>query len=347
MEFKEEVWSKYENKDAMLYTVSFKNGFEVSISNFGATLVKVKVPTKDRHVIEVNFHHATPADYVTGGGYLGAVVGRVANRIANAKFSLEGQEYSLFVNNNNKHCLHGGKEGFNKKWWDLIEEVQNGDQMTLTFEYVSPDGEENFPGTLKTKVIYEISPMKLGWIFEAETNKTTIVNLTNHAYWNLEGIDGALIDNHLITLDADTFMPVDDTLIPTGELIDVHAVGLNMKEPVEIAKLFSTYGDIDNNFVLNNYHPYMKDPRFAAEVYSSKTGIKMKVFTTEPGVQVYTGNFMQKVMCHGKYLQKHQGLCLETQKVPNAINMEQYRDTVILKPGEKYYHKTVHVFSVD
>jgi aldose 1-epimerase len=347
MEFKEEFWATHENKEAMLYTVSYKNGFEVCLSNFGATLVKVKVPTKDHKIIEVNFHHANPTDYINNGGYLGAVVGRVANRIANAKFSLEGKEYSLFVNNNNRHCLHGGKDGFNKKWWDLVEEQQNGDQMKLTFEYISPDGEESFPGTLKTKVIYEISPLKIGWTFEAETDKTTIVNITNHAYWNLDGIDGALIDDQKITLDADTFMPVDDTLIPTGELIDVHAVGLNMKEPVEFGKLFSSFGDIDNNFVLNNYAPYMKEPRFAAEVYSPRTGIKMKVFTTEPCVQVYTGNFMQKITCHGKLLQKHQAFCLETQKAPNAINMEQYRDTVILKPGEKYFHKTVHIFSID
>lgn len=347
MEFKEEFWLTHENKEAMLYTISYKNGFEVTLSNFGATLVRVKVPTKDRTPLDVNFYHATTADYISGGGYLGAVVGRVANRIANAKFTLEGKEYELYVNNNNKHCLHGGKQGFNQKWWDLIEEEQHDDQMKLVFEYISPDGEENFPGTLKNKVIYEIARMKLAWTFEAETDKTTIVNITNHAYWNLEGIDGPLIDDQLITLDADSFMPVDDTLIPTGELVDLYAVGLSMKEPVPFAKLFSTYGDIDNNFVLNNYHPYMKEPRFAAEVYSPKTGIKMKVYTTEPCVQVYTGNFMQNIKCHGKMLKKHQAVCLETQKTPNAINMEKYREQLILQPGEKYYHKTLHVFSVE
>ena len=271
MEYKIEPWKEYQGREAKLYTVTFRNGFEVSVSDFGATLVRVRAPSKTREAIDVCFFHNDPESYTQQEGYFGAIVGRVANRIANARFTLNGQEYSLFANDNG-HCLHGGKQGFNVKWWELIEEHETHDTVKLTFRYISEDGEENFPGKLTTNITYTITPNKLEWEFEAETDKTTIINLTNHAYWNLEGVDGKLIDDQLVTLDSDNYMPVDATLIPTGELIDLYSHEISMKFPIEFSKIFAKFGDVDHNFMLGNHNPAGKETRFAAELYSPKTG---------------------------------------------------------------------------
>ena len=205
-------FGKVNGKATTLYSVKdVKSGFEVAVSDFGATLVRVKTPDKNGKVEDINFGQHNAEEFTTGGGYLGAVVGRVGNRIKNANFTLEGKTYSLYVNNANLHSLHGGKEGFNFKIWNCKKSEVNskGDIAEIEFDYVSKDGEEGYPGTLNVTVTYIIKPMELAWTFKATTNKTTIINLTNHAYWNLEGLE-PLIDNQELRLLTSRYMEGDE-----------------------------------------------------------------------------------------------------------------------------------------
>lgn len=346
MELKKESWGEFEGHPAVLYTVTDpKTGFLVQVSDFGATLVRVKVADKNGNVDDVNFGQNSPTEFKEFGGYLGAVIGRVANRIGNAKFELEGKTYSLFVNNSNKHCLHGGKIGFNFKFWDCIEEKATKSNATIKFKYVSPDGEEGFPGTLTTICTYIIKPNEISWEFESTTDKTTIINLTNHAYWNLEGLN-TTIDDQILKVEADKFMPGDETLIPTGEIKDVANTARDFRKGAKFSDVFKLDTDIDNNFFLRDYKPGKLKMIQAAELISPKTGRVMTVYTTEPCIQVYTGNFMGNIKSFGIQCKKHSAVCLETQRVPNAINFKEFRDSVILYPGQKYIHKTTHKFSI-
>ncbi|MHA1728932.1 MAG: aldose epimerase family protein [Promethearchaeota archaeon] len=347
MKLKREKWGFFNKQSVELFTIwDKKTGFFVEISDFGATIVRLKIPDRKGNVKDVIFGQNSPDDYVKYGGYLGATIGRTANRISDSKFNLECKQYELFANDG-KHSLHGGKNGFSYKVWKCLttEISPSGDNVRLIFEYISPDGEEGYPGTLNTKLTYLISPMRLEWVFEAKTDKTTIVNLTNHSYWNLNGLD-ATIDTLELSVNADYYMPVDETLIPTGEIKEVGNTGLDFRKLKKLSAIFKNAEEIDHNFILNEYDQGNKKPRFVAELYSKKNGISMKVFTTEPGLQIYTGNFMEKIISFGNQCKKHSAICLENQRFPNAINMPKYADSVILKPNMKYFHNTIHEFSV-
>ena len=334
-----------------------KSGFLVQISDFGAAIVRIMTPDRNGHVDDITFNQDSPENYVKYGGYLGAVVGRVANRIENGEFILDGVKYSLFKNDQNLHCLHGGREGFNLKKWECIETTANDSEAILIFQYVSSDGEEGFPGDLKTKLTYKITPDSLEWIFESTTNRPTIVNLTNHSYWNLDGLD-TTIDGLEISVDADFYMPGDENNLPTGEILPVEGTDYDCRRAKSFKVLFNTVGDIDNNYILNGYqnsedveegeeNEYSSEvePFFAAEVYSPSTGRKMSIFTNQPGLQVYTGNNMEGLESNGMPCKKHSAICLEAQKHPNAINLTQFAHSVILRPGKKYMHRTIHKFS--
>ncbi|MHA1821536.1 MAG: aldose epimerase family protein [Promethearchaeota archaeon] len=348
MNYKKLKWDIYKGKQTYKYIFEDEEtGFYVELSNFGATLIRVKLKDKNSKLIDINFGHEHVQDYIDAGAYFGAVIGRFANRIANAKFSLEGKEYNLYINNAGLHSLHGGKEGFNKKLWDC-EKVgdlsdSEGHGKFIRFKYVSPDGEEGYPGELTTIVTFYIYPMKIGWSFDAETNKTTILNLTQHSYWNLEGVEH-LIDGQKIRVNADYYMPADENNLPTGEVLPVENTAYDLREGEFLKDIFEGLGDLDHNFMLNDYETGAKKLRFAAELESPNSGIKMVVKTTEPCLQVYTGNFMEGLDCFGKKAKKHSAICLEAQKPPNAINMPEYRDWVILKPGQRYFSKTQHIF---
>ena len=345
MQFKKESWGTYKDKPTQLFTISdTETGFLVQISDFGATLVRVMVPDRNGHVDDVNYGQNTPEAYIEEGGYLGAVIGRVANRIGGAKFELDGKEYELFVNNNGVHSLHGGKEGFNVKIWDLEESKIDDDEVELVFKYVSPDGEENYPGTLTTNLTYTIKPMYIAWEFRSTTDKKTILNLTNHAYWNLDGLEST-IDDLILTVNGDQYMPGDETNIPTGEVVNVEETGYDLRQGSKLQNVFEDVGDLDNNYLLKDYDASSPKLRFAAEVLSPKNGRKMTVETTEPCIQVYSGNFMGDLKSFGQQCKKHGAICLETQRVPNAIHFPEFRDSVILSPNEEYMHKTVHKFS--
>jgi aldose 1-epimerase len=344
--YRTKPWGSVNGEPAELFKITDPDsGFTVEITDFGATLVRVVTPDRNGKLADINFGQDNPDLYPKVGGFFGAVTGRVANRISNARFQLDGKEYKLAVNQADLHCLHGGIKGFNVRWWKFASVEFKGNEAQLKFTYESPDGEENFPGTMNIELTYFISPMKLGWEFKAVTDKPTIVNLTNHAYWNLEGLD-SLIDDHEIAFFSDYYMPGDNVNLVTGEVLKVEGTAIDLRKSRTFKEIFATFGDVDNNFFLSGYcaKKTADDLVPVAEVYNPKSGRWMKVATTEPCCQIYTGNYMAKLTTFGKPCQKHSGFCLETQRVPNAINLPGFRDSVILRPGQTYYHKTVHEF---
>lgn len=323
-----------------------KTGFRVDVSTFGATLVRVQVPDKYGQATDVNFGQDSPQEYLEQAGYLGAVAGRVANRISNAKFILDGEEYQLQANQAGKNTLHGGIEGFNKKMWTCTKAQAKDKDAIIVLEYESPDGEEGFPGTLKVTATYTISPNKVGWEFSATTDKPTIVNITNHAYWNLDGLD-ALIDELEVKVDSSFYMPADEDNLATGEVRLLDNLPLDMREFKPFSQLLSEYGDIDNSFFIDKYWTKKApgDVVLAGELRSLKTGRFMKIYTSEPIIHVYTGNYMT-MLSFGNQCQKHGAVCFECQRPPNAINNPVFAKDVILRPGQKYYNKTVHEFGL-
>lgn len=351
MKLTRDSWGKYDNQSTEIFTISDPDsGFLVQLTNFGATIIQVKVPDRNGKIENINFGQFSPEEYVKQSGYLGAAIGRVANRTENAKFQLNGNEYKLFPNNFDKHSLHGGKIGFNYKIWKCLKAESDNDLAELVFEYTSPDGEEGYPGSLTTKITFKITDMKIEWEFEAFTDQTTVINLTNHAYWNLNGLD-ELNDDLELWVNADFIMIFDEELIPTGEIAKLKGKDLDLRTPKKFSKLFEEVGDIDHNYILNtppvgNNRNRRTDPTLVAELYSEKNGRKMSVFTTEPCLMVYSGNFMGTVSSFGKPCKKHNAVCLETQRYPNAINIPYLADSVILNPGETYFHRTRHEFSV-
>ncbi|MHA1683737.1 MAG: aldose epimerase family protein [Promethearchaeota archaeon] len=347
MKFKREKWDSVNGNAVELFSVEdTETGFLVEISNYGATLVRVKVPNKDGNVIDVNFGQDKPNLYKERGAFLGAVVGRVTNRIKNGKFTLDGKDYEIFVPDGARDSLHGGKEGFTYKIWTFNGMKEQDGEISLEFEYTSVDGEENFPGTVVIKTIYHISPLKISWEFIANTDKTTIINITNHAYWNLEGLAGT-IDDHEVIIHAEKYMPGDENNLVTGEVVPVKGTPLDMERGKILKDIFETFGDVDNSFFVKTYSP-AEPSRLnpAGELYSPSSGIVMKISTTEPIIHCYTGNYMEGLKSFDVTCKKHSGICFETQRVSNAINLPEFADTVILKTGEQYYHKTVHVFEI-
>ena len=341
-----ESWGKYNNLPTEIFTISDPDSvFEVQLTNFGATIIKVEVPDRDGKIENVSFGQFSPDEYVQEGGYLGSTIGRCTNRIGNAKFRLDGKEYSLYPNNG-KNSLHGGQIGFNYNIWKCLKAESYNGLAEIVFEYKSPDGEEGYPGNLTTKLTFKITDMNIEWEFEAITDQTTVVNLTNHAYWNLDGLD-ALIDDMELSVDADFITISDEDLIPTGEITKLSGNNLDLRTSTKFSKLFKEVGDIDHNYILNTSAVGNRtEPILVAELYSGKNGRKMRLFTTEPCLMVYTGNNMEKVSSFGKPCKKHNAVCLETQRYPNAINIPYLADSVILNPEEKYFHKTRHEFSV-
>lgn len=347
MKIERKPFGTYKGAPAELFIVTDpKTGFRVDVSDFGATLVRVQVPDKNGKVGDVNFGQDSPEEYVKQGGYLGAVTGRVANRISNGTFTLDGKEYKIEKNLNGKMALHGGLEGFNKKMWTCTKADAGAKEAVITFDYTSIDGEEGYPGTLKITTTYTISPNKVGWEFSATTDKPTIINITNHAYWNLDGLD-ALIDDQEVKIEASFYMPGDADNLVTGEVLQLDGTKLDMRTFKTFKKLFVEYGDIDNSFFSNNYWTTRSgtDIALAGTLKSTKTGRVMKVFTSKPIIHVYTGNYFMNVVSWGKPCNKHGAVCFETQDPSNAINNPVFAKNVILRPGEKYYHKTVHEFS--
>jgi len=327
------------------YTLVNSNGVKAKIITYGAILTELHVPDRDGKLGDVVLGHDKLEDYLDGHPYFGATTGRVANRIANGRFTLDGKEYSLATNNDPNH-LHGGNEkAISKQVWKA-KSTKSELGAAAAFTLTSQDGEEGYPGTLKMKVTYTLTDAdELRIDYLATTDKATPINLTNHAYWNLAG-KGTILD-HILHINADHYTPVDDTFIPTGEIVKVDDV-MSFLEPTAIGaridKLPGDPGGYDHNYVLNKTEAGKLSP--VARVQENTTGRVMEIFTTEPGVQFYSGNFLDgtDIGKGGEKYQFRNGFCLETQHFPDSINQPHFPNA-ILRPKQKYTQTTIHKFS--
>jgi aldose 1-epimerase len=338
-----EAFGKADGKPVELYTLTNAKGMKAQIMTYGATLTGLWVPDRDGKLADVVLGFDDLQGYLKGHPFFGSTVGRVANRIAKGKFTLDGREYKLFVNNG-PNTLHGGKKGFDKVIWTAAPVKGNA----VKFTYKSSDGEEGYPGNLTASVTYTLTDdNELRLDYEATADKATPVNLTNHSYFNLAGQGSGTILGHELTLEADKYTPPDDTLIPTGEIKAVKGTPLDFTTPHTIGEridqLKDKTGGYDHNFVLNGGGKKLAP---AARVREPKSGRVMEVLTTEPGVQLYTGNFLDGKLQGkgGAAYPKHGALCLETQHFPDSVNHANFPST-ILRPGATFRSTTVYKFS--
>lgn len=344
---KSDFVSEVEGKPTALYVLKNKNGAEACITNYGGRLVSVMVPDKNGKMTDVVLGYDNIGQYVQSDGNYGALIGRYGNRINQGKFTLDDIEYTL-PQNNGAHCLHGGPQGYHARMWDA---KQLNDQA-LELTYLSKDGEAGFPGNLDIKVTYTLTDDNaVGIKYEATTDKKTVVNLTNHSYFNLSGVPGSDVLDQLVMINADNYTPVDSTLIPVG-ISPVDGTPLDLRTPVVIGKQINDpfqqlqFGrGYDLNWVLNTNGDKNV---LAAKAYSPTSGIALEVYTNEPGIQFYTGNFMdgKDTGKHG-VLYPHRGaLCLETQHYPDSPNHPDF-PSVVLNPGEKYLSECIYKFTVE
>ena len=334
-----------------LYTLTNKNGIVMTVTNFGGRIVTLLVPDKNGKMNDVVLGYDSLQKYLKSGGVYGAVIGRYGNRIAKGKFKVDGTEYQLAVNNG-INSLHGGPKGFHNQFWQTMP-VKNGESDALELRYKSVDGEEGYPGRLDVKVTYTLTNQNEVVIdYEATTDKPTILNLTNHSFFNLAGEGVGDILAHQFIIYADSFTPVDDGLIPTGEIKSVkgtpfdfltqHSVGERINGDHEQLKFGKGY---DHNWVLNKKES--GSLTLAATVTEPTSGRVMEVLTTEPGMQFYTGNFMngKDIGKSGKPYTYRSAFCLETQHFPDSPNHDNFPST-ILRQGETYATKTIYKFGV-
>ena len=330
-----------------LYTLTNTKGMQVDILTYGGIVRSIRVPDRNGKVADVSLGCRNVAEYEAQSPYFGALTGRHANRIAKGKFTLDGKEYSLAVNNG-PNALHGGLAGFDKRVWGA-REVKSKDGVGLSLNYTSPDGEEGFPGTLRTRVTYTLTnDNELKIDYHATTDRPTIVNLTNHTYFNLAGEGSGRIDDHVLMIAADRFTPVDETLIPNGELRPVDGTAMDFRRPRAIGPGLADHdeqvkigGGFDHNWVLNGG----RELRLAATVFEPASGRFMEVHTDQPGIQFYSGNFLDGSIIgqSGKPYPRNSGFCLETQQFPDTPNHPEFGSTV-LRPGERYRTTTIYKF---
>lgn len=347
---KEHFGTLTDGRAVALYTLVNDNGLKTTITSYGGIVVSLWVPDRDGTPGDVVLGFDTLDEYIKHNPFFGCLIGRYGNRIGGGRFTLDGVEYVLAQNNGPNH-LHGGRQGFDKKLWDAQAiELPNGPALKL--RYVSPDGEEGYPGTLSVEVVYTLTnDNALRMDYRATTDKPTLVNLTNHSYFNLSAGQAETILDHELTLYADHFTPVDATLIPTGELRPVDGTPLDFRTPTRVGARIDANdeqlrfgGGYDHNWVINGP---MGQLRPAARLYEPKSGRVMEVWTTEPGVQFYSGNMMPPAMSgkNGRTYPRRGGLCLETQHYPDSPNKPHFPSTV-LRPGETYATTTLYKFSV-
>ncbi len=330
-----------------LYVLTNPNGLEITVTNYGGRIVSVMAPDRNGHYEDVVLGFDNIHDYVNISNNFGALIGRYGNRIAGGKFTLGEQEYNLPVNNGPNH-LHGGPKGFDKRVWKVEEASDN--RIVLT--YVSEDMEAGYPGRLNVRVIYELGDdngLRINYF--AETDKTTVVNLTNHAYFNLHGAGKGKIPDHELMINADYFTPVDSTMIPTGEIRPVAGTPFDFTEPHLIGERIDSenrqleYGSgYDHNFVLNHKEP--ESTILAARLHDPGSGRILEVYTDEPGIQLYTGNFLDGSVTgkHGETYERREAVCLETQHFPDSPNKPEF-PSVVLEPGETYTSTCIYKFT--
>lgn len=325
-------------------------GMEVHVIPYGAIVTSIRVADRNGQFKDVVLGYDNPDDYVKNNGpYMGAIIGRYANRIAKGMFTLDGQTYRLATNNGPNH-LHGGLKGFDKVTW-IAEEFRNADGAGVIFRYTSSDEEEGYPGTLKAQVTYTLSDQnELIIDYSATTDKPTLVNLTHHSYFNLTGVTRDVLD-HEMTINADRYTPIDPTSIPTGEIANVEGTPFDFRKPMTIGSRIALDHEqlrngngYDHNFALNRQGDGLVN---AARVYEPTTGRVMEVSTTEPGIQFYSGNFLDGSIKgkSGIVYGRRFAFCLETQHFPDSPNRPEFPSTV-LRPGSEYRSRTIYRFSV-
>lgn len=320
-----------DGRPVQIFTLHNTKGMRVKVMEYGAIITEIQAPDRSGELTNVVLGAASLDEYLKGFAGSAAVIGRFANRIAGAKFTLDGQEYKLAANNGPNH-IHGGRKGFAQVLWEG-KEVPGKNGPAVQFSYLCKDGEENYPGNVAVTVTYTLTDKNELWVeYGATTDKATPINLTNHAYFNLAGTGNVL--DHQLWLAADKYTPADDGLIPTGEIASVKGTPLDFTTPTRVGarieQLKPKLNGYDHNFVLPGNG---KELVLAARVVEPKSGRVMEVRTTEPGVQLYTGNHLG-----------HRGLCLETQHFPDSPNKPHF-PSAILRPGEKFQSTTVFVFS--
>lgn len=339
-----------EGIDVDIFTLKNSKGMITEITNYGGIIVKVLVPDKEEKSEDVTLGFDKLESYIEGHPYFGALVGRHANRIENAEFELNGVQYKVAVNNGKNH-LHGGLNGFDKVVWDAEITSRDGNEC-LELTYRSKDGEENYPGNLDVKVTYTLTEDNALYIdYFAVSDKDTVVNLTNHAYFNLAGQGSGDVLNHYLMINADKFTAINDECVPTGEIREVKGTPMDFTESTKVGNGINSSdeqiingGGYDHNWILNTDG---KITEKAAELYEATSGRAMEVYTTKPGIQVYSGNFLDGSIIGkgGAVYGKRGGLCLETQYFPNALKHKHF-PSPILKAGQAYKHTTVYKFSV-
>lgn len=342
-----------EGTEVFLYTLKNASGMQVKITNFGGRITTIEVPDRNKKFDDVVLGFDNVEGYATGpaaSAYFGAIIGRYANRLAHGTFTLDGHTYHV-PTNEGANMLHGGKVGFDKKVWDVKETSVHG-LPALELHYLSPDGQESFPGNLNVTVRYSLDNKNgLHLDYTATTDKPTVLNLTNHSYFNLEGAGSQTILNEPLTIDADRYTPIDSTLIPTGAIDSVAGTPLDFRKATVIGSRINDDNEqlklakgYDFNFVLN--HPGELS-KVAVKVEDPKSGRVMEVFTTQPGVQFYTGNFLNGTVhgIGGTYAHRS-ALCLETQHFPDSPNHSNFPSTV-LRPGQTFRSTTIYRFTVE
>lgn len=342
-------WGEIEGEDVHLFTLTNPSGASVSISNYGGTVISIVVPDQEGEMEDVALGFTTLSDYREKSPYFGCITGRYANRIAAGKFTLDGTEYTLATNNEPNH-LHGGVAGFDKKIWKA-RIVENGKEPFLVLSDTSPDGEEGYPGTLKSTVSYRwTADNALQINYRATTDKPTVVNLTNHTYFNLAGHGEGTILDHKLQIMADRYTPIDPTSIPTG-IVPVAGTPFDFREPTRIgARIEEDHPQIkngmgyDHNFVLKTEDD--DELLIAANLTEPESGRTLTVKTTEPGIQFYSGNFLDDLPGkNGRVYAFRSGLCLEAQTFPDSPNQAAFPSPV-LRPGETYTQTTIYDFGV-
>lgn len=349
----EDFGSTKDGENVKKYTLSNGSGLEMSVISYGGIITSLKTLDKNGNYQDIVLGLDSISQYENGSPYFGAIIGRYGNRIAKGKFSLDGKEYQLETNNGPNH-LHGGNKGFDKVVWNVEPGEANEDSASLKLTYTSKDGEGGYPGNLDVTVTYTLNKdNSLDIAYEATTDKKTILNLTNHSYFNLSGDFSQKILDHIVEINADKYLPIDKTLIPTGELKPVEETPFDFTQPKEIGEGLEQENSneqlkrgpgYDHCWVLNDQD---KGVRFAASAYHPGSGRLMEVYTNEPGIQFYTGNFLDGTLPAkgGGTYEKRTGFCMETEHYPDSPNQKDF-PSVILEPGEKYTSQTSYKFSV-
>ncbi|MBI4582930.1 MAG: galactose mutarotase [Planctomycetes bacterium] len=343
MTIKKDAFGKTGDGTAVdLYTLTNARGLTARVMTYGALLVSLEAPDRQGKLKNVVLGFDDLKGYLAGHPYFGCTVGRFCNRIAKGKFTLNGVEYKLAVNNGPNH-LHGGNIGLDKKVWKAVA-AESAEGPSVKFTCLSPDGEEGYPGNLHVEVVYTLTQKdELRLDYTARTDKATPVNLTNHSYFNLAGAGSGSILGHELMINADRYLPVDDTLIPTGELKEVQGTPMDFTRPFTIggARLDQVQGGYDHCYALKKSGGELS---LCARAREPKSGRVLEISTTEPGVQLYTGNFLDGVNgAGGAVYRKHDGFCLETQHFPDSVNRPGFPST-ILEPGRTFKSTTVYRF---